>query len=1638
MDRQITMSEVKLLDAALFSPIRIQPPNAWVGHLPFAAWVVRELNPSIFVELGTHSGNSYFSFCQSIQENKLNTKAYAVDTWKGDEHAGFYGEEIWNDVDAYNEEHYKSFSTLIRKTFDDAVGAFDDGSIDLLHIDGLHSYEAVKHDFEIWLPKVSSRGVILFHDTVVKERGFGVYKLWDELSQQYPGFNFEHSYGLGVLLVGEKCKFSLNKIAADNNKISECKDVFERLGNKVFESATLNQNVAERDGQITGLNEAVAERDGQITGLNRIVSEYKESTSWKLTAPLRWPVHQVKRVVHCTRILPHFIRQTGGIIALTKKVLLVVKDEGWNGIKLRIKSHANRPVRSGIHSIDLDVLDLKSMLPAEVCESNRKLFASGIVDIIIPVYKGLNQTRDCINSVLNSNVKTLYRLIIINDASPEMEISEYLQSISLHECVTIIENDENLGFTATVNRGMALSDKNDVLLLNSDTRVANNWLDKLRVHAYAHSRVGTVTPFSNNGTICNYPTLDGMKEFPFNESLEEFEGAFSQANHEQNIEIPTAVGFCMFIRRDCLNDVGMFDVETFGKGYGEENDFCLRATAKGWVHLLAADTFVFHEGEVSFQEGSNPRKERAMQIIRQRYPDYERLVAEHIAANAIYPLQVAATAARFKCRKLPVILHILHSYGGGTEKHVDQLCRTQEGRSKTLIMTTVQEMGKETQLRIVSTDALDALNLELPCSNFDFLVSLLKSFGVSLVHVHHVIGYPFDIQKIVIGLGVEFYTTIHDYNLLCPYIYMMPPGEKYCGAPTSNLDCNQCISANYPQDCNDIIWWRESHAWIFKDSKAVICPSYDVQQRCQRYFPDAEYRVVTHEKPPLNRELLEIHFPEIQPSEPLRVALLGVLTDHKGFGLIRSVVREAQKNNLPLSFHLIGYTCGTIDSSLFSQTGAYNDEDLIDKIDEYDPHLILFSSCCPETYSYTLTAAIKSGRPVMVPNLGAFPERIASRQWSWVVNWNVTAHELVNKLCDVRLNHILPQVPPEPVSYEAGRAFESIKSDDFYENEYLSINDAYEGVIDLRKEGRISALLLIETLNGVPSPCAYIRLIMPLIREQNEDFIFRLVTADKVKGYKADVLITQRTSVTSIIEIDEIVSHCRIYSMKIIYDIDDFLLMLPNEHPDKNFYQLKSSQVFRWLAEADEVWVSTESLKKKICELNPKTHVIHNYVDDKLWKKEVGKSPVKTANDPIRIVYMGTQTHIADFELIKDDLKKLKREFSKKVEIILIGIMPTKGKDRWYTTIDIPNEINCNYPAFIHWLDHKNTFDIGIAPLVDNAFNRCKSAIKFLDYSALGLATVASDINGYNCIEDGINGFVVNNDEWFDVLRKIIVDSKLRAKIQTKAHHGVFEKYGYNSIKGNRIELLRSLNLKDVKHNDHAKIRTYTDVDRATIASAFLCGTGIEIGALHNPLPVAYSINVKYVDRFDKSGLYEQYPELRKHKLVDIDFIDDGEKLSTFSNESQDFIIANHFLEHCEDPIATLKTFFRVLRVHGTIFLALPDKRFTFDIDRQRTSLSHLIKDHVEGSNHSRLEHFLEWPKFVEPHFGRKYATKEEIEHRAHELMNQNYSIHYHVWEPSDVHELLIYCAAKQNIPLRIECFISRGDEMIIILRKKV
>jgi hypothetical protein len=180
----------------------VVPPYGWVGHIPFAYLAIDLLRPGRVVELGTHSGNSYLAMCQAVQKLGLSTQCFAVDTWEGDSHASHYGEQIYQSLRARHDPRYADFSRLIRGRFDDALQYFQDASVDLLHIDGLHTYEAVKHDFETWLPKLSNKAVVLMHDTATEDRGFGVHRFFDELSSRYSCFNFLHSHGLGVVAVG--------------------------------------------------------------------------------------------------------------------------------------------------------------------------------------------------------------------------------------------------------------------------------------------------------------------------------------------------------------------------------------------------------------------------------------------------------------------------------------------------------------------------------------------------------------------------------------------------------------------------------------------------------------------------------------------------------------------------------------------------------------------------------------------------------------------------------------------------------------------------------------------------------------------------------------------------------------------------------------------------------------------------------------------------------------------------------------------------------------------------------------------------------------------------------------------------------------------------------------------------------------------------------------------------------------------------------------------------------------------------------------------------------------------------------------------------------------------------------------------
>jgi Methyltransferase domain len=290
--------EAKVTVADFISPPTFWFPDyfcqsAWIEHAPFAFWLIEAHRPRMLVELGTHWGFSFFAFCQAVQHLGCGTSCFAVDTWKGDEHAGFYAENVFESVGDHLADHYSAFARLVRSTFGEALAHFENGSIDLLHIDGRHFYDDVRQDFESWLPKLSDRAIVIFHDINVRERGFGVFRLWSELQKEYPNFAFLHGHGLGVAVIGEHAEdrvLALCGASANSELSGQIRQAYARLGGDLSERqarqverdrvVTANAELASQNVEVERLRKREVEADtlaGQLTAACSRVAELEQA-----------------------------------------------------------------------------------------------------------------------------------------------------------------------------------------------------------------------------------------------------------------------------------------------------------------------------------------------------------------------------------------------------------------------------------------------------------------------------------------------------------------------------------------------------------------------------------------------------------------------------------------------------------------------------------------------------------------------------------------------------------------------------------------------------------------------------------------------------------------------------------------------------------------------------------------------------------------------------------------------------------------------------------------------------------------------------------------------------------------------------------------------------------------------------------------------------------------------------------------------------------------------------------------------------------------------------------------------------------------------------------------------------------------
>lgn len=611
------------------------------------------------------------------------------------------------------------------------------------------------------------------------------------------------------------------------------------------------------------------------------------------------------------------------------------------------------------------------------------------VDVLVPVYAGRAETLRCLYSVLASHCKTPFNLLVVNDCSPDDGITAELKKLGDLGLIELHELQENIGFVGACNFGMALHPRRDVVLLNSDTEVFSDWLDRLRSAAYSAENIGTVTPFSNNATICSYPRFveDNWAGLELDDVA--LDDLAKIINIGETVDIPTGVGFCMYLRRDCLDLVGLFNHEAFGKGYGEENDLSCRVAAAGWRNVLAADTFVRHYGGASFGASKQARVDAGVRMVETLHPGYGARVHDFIVNDPIAPYRRALDKARIARRaRSGAVLHVLHNWGGGTEVHVRDLCDILEAQGVSSLVGTVHG-GVPHQLTISDPQLSETPNLgcfDIRDGWEEFSCALLD-MGIRHVHLHHLAGFVdamSDFLRLAVEhCGITFDFTVHDYMAACPRINLMDGSGMYCGEPAMT-ECESCIRRNGSSFGAPMVWqWRDRYARLMADARTVFVPDVDVEERMRRFFPAIDFVVREHPVPMYALPTRRTTVPLRKSVGRRRVALIGALGPSKGSVLLEQVATYVQAAGLPLEFVLVGYS--DRDSKLqklgVTITGKFPRERAEDELLRAEAELVWFSSVWPETYCYTLSAAFNANIYPVAFDFGAIATRIEDAGW---------------------------------------------------------------------------------------------------------------------------------------------------------------------------------------------------------------------------------------------------------------------------------------------------------------------------------------------------------------------------------------------------------------------------------------------------------------------------------------------------------------------------------------------------------------------------------------------------------------------------------------------------------------------------------
>jgi GT2 family glycosyltransferase/glycosyltransferase involved in cell wall biosynthesis len=614
------------------------------------------------------------------------------------------------------------------------------------------------------------------------------------------------------------------------------------------------------------------------------------------------------------------------------------------------------------------------------------------IDIVVPVYNAAGDLARCVDSVL-AHSSGDWRLLLIDDGSPEIAIRTYFSGLRARRLpqVTLLRNESNLGFTLTANRGMreARADA-DVVLLNSDTVVTRGWLDKLARCAASDPCIGTITPFSNNAEICSLPRFCVNNPWPAARDPGSLVTALELAAVPTYPDLPTGVGFCFYIRRALIAAIGGFD-PAFGLGYGEENDFCLRAAAVGYRNVLCEDAFVLHLGGGSFGDKRADLAERNMALLLERHPGYLELVNDYIAADPLRPLrELALTQHRVLTGAAHGILHVLHGHGGGTEYHVRALIAASSTAFRHYLLIAV---GDDWRLEEHVDGEVTGYDFRRAADESwgDFLGGLAARFGVDLIHLHNISGCREALLTALAALRIPYGYSVHDLNFACPTITFLAADGHYCHAVTDVAVCSGCLAAQHEFAGVDIGAWRAGHRALLERAAFVIAPSQWAARMLWRYFPEPAVAIVAHGSGEgLPREDAVYTRLDLPDDGVPTVAVIGAIGPDKGSRRLERLVELTRQRGVRVRWVLIGYLDRgreqmQSEDAVFTQHGPFDSREIGALLEHYRVRLVAYPSVGPETFSFTLSEAWAAGIPAIVPPIGALGERVAATGGGWVL-----------------------------------------------------------------------------------------------------------------------------------------------------------------------------------------------------------------------------------------------------------------------------------------------------------------------------------------------------------------------------------------------------------------------------------------------------------------------------------------------------------------------------------------------------------------------------------------------------------------------------------------------------------------------------